>query len=624
MQRFAAALLVVFVTIWCAEPSFAQGRKSARAADAAVMERITATLDALQADGDFETASAETGAILDEVIAWGAPNEPATMREAVFAERLVRLLGGAEGVDRPGLFAFLRANPTLAGDLIFTIEERAEDPSQVFALLERLRSGREELLEKHAPLVAAICVAHDVPVVRRFNENVVESPGPEALLDYYTRNASRMYYRAADMPPELLAYVVDATPSIEEMTWALDRYAGHNDVGGLFYNIRYDLESFYGGRAKDATLQGYTLENIHRFGGVCVDQAYFAVMVGKSIGVPTAYVVARAAQGGHAWVGFLQRNGKGALWNFNTGRYDAYKGLKGSVFDPQTGEEIGDGDISLEAGLIGYERAERQEAAAYAMAADRLLGVMIDGREWPPARDGAAEEEQAAPPKKLRSTAGKRAAPGARAADAAGVLDLVEKSVDICPFRLDTWRLVGATAQAAGGLDIKQRRDWANAVQRLCGADYPDFTIATLRPLIDSIEDPREQDKLWSSLLRLCGQRPDLAAEILTAQGMLWARAGNTDEALACYRQVLDRHTEDGPFVMEALVLADRLLTSEGAEQDAIRLYQTTWGRCRKPASSAYYRMGSNWFQVGALYSARLAAGGDVTEATRVRESLMR
>lgn len=161
-------------------------------------------------------------------------------------------------------------------------------------------------------------------------------------------------------------------------------------------------------------------------------------------------------------------------------------------------------------------------------------------------------------------------------------------------------------------------------MQRLCGAEYPDFTIATLRPLIESMDDAEEQDRAWAGLLRLCNQRPDLAAEVITAQGTIWARAGEPDLALDCYRQVLDRHTDDGPFVMEALLLADRMLTQAQREEEALRLYQTTWGRCKKPEINAYYRAGSNWFQVGTLYAQRLHGAGQQAEARRIMETLQR
>ncbi len=616
MKNSVAAALVLIVSFLIAPDANAQSRRSAKAPDEAVVQRVNAALDALEADGDTEQASAVLDSVFAQVIAWGAENEPQTLREVAFARRLVELVGAAEE-DRAALLPFLRDRPTFAGDLVFLIDDRSDHLGAAGSLALRLGQTGPDKFEELAPLVAAICVVHDEPVRRRFNENIVESPDAAALYAYYAANANRLYFDTADFPPELYTHVVDATPAIDDMTWALDRYARHNDVGGLFRTIRYDHESLLGGREKNVTKEGYTLPNILRFGGVCVDQAYFAVMVGKSIGVPTAYVRAAAAEGGHAWVGFLQRSGKGALWNFDTGRYDAYKGLKGRVIDPQSGDETSDAEITLAAGLITYTREERQQAIAYIDAAEWLLDIARRRAAWPPENANA----DAAKPR-TRSTA-RKAAPTARAADAAGVLALLESSIDACPYQLQSWRLVGDTAQRLG-VTPAQRRVWIDAVERLCGSAYPDFTITVLRPVIESLDDPREKDRMWESLLKLCHQRPDLAAEVLVEQGRVWANTGDLETALQCFRQVLDRHTEDGPFVLNALMLADGLLTAADRAQESLRLYQTTWGRCKKPETNAYYRAGSNWFQIGTMYAARLHAAGDHTEAQRILDTLKR
>lgn len=621
MRTFIAWLAAgLLVTAAISPEAAAQGRRSVRDPDAAVRARIEAALDAAESSGDMAAAAAATRAIFDEVIAFGAQPEGPTLREAALAARMTRMLAAEGEFDRPSLLGFLRASPRLAGDLFFLIDEEAEQPGRVLATLHAVRSGREKDLEEHSAFAAAVCVVHDEPLVRRFNENVVRSPDAAALLDFYLSNERRMYFGLADLPPELLVHVADVTLTREELDWAIGRYAQHNDVGGLFHTIRYDYESLLAAREKAVTKAGYTLENIHRHGGVCADQAYFAVMVGKAVGVPSAYVTARAAGAGHAWVGFVQRTGRGASWNFSTGRYDAYKGLKGEVIDPQSGERTNDCDMALAAGLMRHTREERQEAAAYADAAARLLEVMASSEPWPPAREAGAGD---ASRPRGRGAARTRGA-GAERADASAALSLLERSIDACPSHLRSWRLVGRVAQQAGGLDAKQRREWSDRIQRLCGADFPDFTVSAMTPLIESVEDPREQDRMWSSLLRLCNQRPDLSAEIRTTQGMVWMDAGEDELALECFRDVLNRHTDDGPFVLEALALADLVLSREGRDEEAVRLHQTTWGRCDKPEISAYYRAGSNWFQVGARYAERLERAGRTDEARRVVESLAR
>src|SRR5262249_20341397 len=144
-------------------------------------------------------------------------------------------------------------------------------------------------------------------------------------------------------------------------------------VGGRFFDIRYDFNHLRRGTPKQVTLEGFTLQNIAKFGGVCADQAYFAMSVGKAIGVPTALAVGEGGRSAHAWVGFLQaQNGRGS-WNFDIGRYEAYQGVRGDVVDAQTRREIPDSYVSLLAESIGTRPVDREASVALTDAALRLI-----------------------------------------------------------------------------------------------------------------------------------------------------------------------------------------------------------------------------------------------------------
>src|SRR2546423_11586627 len=51
-------------------------------------------------------------------------------------------------------------------------------------------------------------------------------------------------------------------------------------------------------------------------------------------------------------------------WNFDEGRYEAYRGVVGNVTDPLTRKRIPDAYVSLLAELIGTKAADRQNARA--------------------------------------------------------------------------------------------------------------------------------------------------------------------------------------------------------------------------------------------------------------------
>ena len=115
-------------------------------------------------------------------------------------------------------------------------------------------------------------------------ENRAESADPVILFDYFTVNENRMFFGLRDVSAELLVYVVDSTASINDMLWALDRYAGERNVGARFFDIDYDHDHFRKGEPKKVTIAGWNLPNILRYGGVCADQAESGASMSKHEG----------------------------------------------------------------------------------------------------------------------------------------------------------------------------------------------------------------------------------------------------------------------------------------------------------------------------------------------------
>ena len=301
--------------------------------------------------------------------------------------RQLRRLPKAKGME---LLKYLRANANLARTMAFLINDDKEAEG-AYLLLDRLRDKHARVkLNDYANLTAAICVVHDRPFTRQINENLTASPDPVDLFEYYTTNEKSMLFGIKNVPAELLMYVVDTTSSIPEMRWALRKYAGDQNVGKHFFDIAYDYDNLKTAREKDVTKAGYTLPNILKFGGVCADQAFFAMEIGKAIGVPTTYTTASSAEVGHAWVGFLQTKGDKLFWNFDVGRYEEYKGIRGNVEDPQTREEIPDSYVSLLAELLGSpahrtKTVDRQNSIAVTDAAIRLANAAVGAEALKPA-----------------------------------------------------------------------------------------------------------------------------------------------------------------------------------------------------------------------------------------------
>ncbi|MHC4827586.1 MAG: hypothetical protein ACYTEY_13600, partial [Planctomycetota bacterium] len=484
-----------------------------------VRARIDAVLDELQETGDFASATAELQVQFDRVIAGADAGDDDLFREAAFALRLAAQLTDAEAVDRLELLAFLRAHEELAASVAFLVRPDREDPAEVYTLLDRLRQRRGDTLGNYANLAAAVCVVHDRLLARKINENTAQATDPLAIFDYYAGNKKRMLFGVRNVPAELLVYVVDTTASIEEMRWALGRYAGDSVVGARFFDIDYDYEHVRDGDPKEVTVAGWNLPNILRYGGVCVDQAYFAVTVGKAIGVPTAYAFGADSTVSHAWVGFLQARGNAAWWNFDVGRYPAYQGVRGNVLDPQTRRRIPGSYVSLSAELAGVEATDRWAAVAYADAAVRVLELAEQAGAAPGAEDGAGDEPSAS------ETA----------------LALLEKGLRLSPGHARGWMAVRRLA-AGGGMTLEQTKRWADVLHRLCGRRYPDFYLAVLRPMITSIDDVKQQNALWNKAFALFRDRHDLAASVRMSQGLMWRKAGQPARAGQCYEDVIYRY----------------------------------------------------------------------------------
>lgn len=208
-------------------------------------DRLRDALGQLEIDGDFDAAAARVGATFDLAIAsvpGGTEPERTVLRDCAFACRFVDLLADADPACRTDLTAFLLDNLDLARSVAFVTRSRSRQTrNATLAVLDRLRRERGSKLNTYATLAAAICVVHDRPVTMRVNENVARAPDPVHVFDYYATLEDRMFYGVRKVPAELLVYVVDVAASIDEMTWALDRYGGDGRVGKRFFEIEYEI-----------------------------------------------------------------------------------------------------------------------------------------------------------------------------------------------------------------------------------------------------------------------------------------------------------------------------------------------------------------------------------------------
>lgn len=609
LRGCAIVLLVFIASVVHSGSTLAYSAPSSKSSPVAkaVSESIGATLDALEETGDFDAAESELTALFDHLITYASHREAEAFRLVSQHRRLVRQLREADASHRMMLLRYLRDNQRIMATLVNLIQPDVQEPAEVYSLLHRLLQKRGEELNHYATLAAAICVVHDRPLDMRVNENRAHAMDPLDIFDYFVRNESQMVFGVREVPAELLTYVVDTTSSIDEMQWALSRFRGEGNLGRLYFAVSYDYDHLRRGTEKAVTRLGFTLPNILEHGGICADQAYFAMSVGKANGMPATYVRGRGANSAHAWVGYLETASRRAWWNFNAGRYEAYQGVRGSVRDPLRREWIPDNYLSLLADYVLTSESDRHNAAALHDAAIRLRELAAGKADFPPAPHAAIP------------TRGNRPV---RQADLESQLELIEQSLRNAAGYLPAWFTVRDLA-VDGELSLAQKQQWASFVHRLCGRQYPYFHYEIVVPMIQSVEDVAEQNRLWNRAFNTFSDRHDLAAAVRMQQARMWERQGDTPSALQCYEDVINRYANAGHFVVDALREAEGILQRAGADGAIVRLYQSAWQRTTRPGDrAAPYRRQSNWYRVGMRYAEWLDRTGNARQAQQVLSQL--
>ena len=570
-----------------------------------VDEQIQAILHQAQTDLDFHAGAQRADALFDQVIAYADDHEPGAFTNAAGVRRLMHQLDRAKPAHPHALLTTLIDHPKLMHALVFLVQPDHDDLPGVYALLDRLSQHRPEQLDTYANLAAALCVVHDQPLTRHVNENTVQAPDPLALFDYYVAHEKKMLFGLRNVPGELLVYIVDATTSLQEMQWALKHYAGDAKVGQRFFDIQYDYDHFRTGAPKKVTRAGFNLPNIRKFGGVCADQAYFAVSVGKAIGVPTTYTRGRGGDVSHAWVGFFQSQKNTGTWNFDIGRYKVYQGVQGIIEDPQTRQVIADGYVGLLAELIDADTSTRHNTIARTDAAMGLAQLRQSNTNLATLTPLNA---QVPSPRRTSSVPAQ--------------LDLLQSALEDCPGNARAWLVVADLAQN-GQLTLAQKRKWSDVLLKLCGNQYPDFTLMMVEPMVASIDDITQRDRLWKTVFNMFTDRHDLAAHVRMVQGKMWEEAGNPQRAGRCYESILTRYANAGPFVIEALIQTEKMLTASGRGSKVLPLYASTWKATKKPqAMAGPFMVQSNWYKVGRLYANRLDQAGQTRQAHTVTSKI--
>ena len=298
------------------------------------------------------------------------------MTQALFIRRVgaENLRTAAQGGEQlPALLAELLGRPDLLEKFALTLKAE-DDATEALRVWARLAADDTPAqLGRYDNLQIACALVFDQPLRwSRFDGG--EACSADALTRYrYFKTATEAGRLVGDVrkaPPGDLVWVVGATATEDEMSWALanPKLRSLSEWSPSYGLIRYRMDYVTQEKTKLAKPTEGTLKEIFELGGICMHQAHFAANTARAYGIPAAYVTGDGNRGGHAWFAYQRKDKE---WNMNTGRYnDGY--ACGETTDPQTGRRIGEFEVQI----LGdpQRRAERFVKSQRLQLAAQIFG----------------------------------------------------------------------------------------------------------------------------------------------------------------------------------------------------------------------------------------------------------
>ncbi len=225
----------------------------------------------------------------------------------------------------------------------------------VLARLQELRLAAPQKFKEYRDLAVALSVVYDQRFPHFWPHRqvdpkwvpIAEMPLADRFKFWAGSNESRaLLLDLRKLNPGQIKFIVDAPLDPSEFEWARKnvRYQ-RSEFAKAFDAVSYSFDRTKSGRFEWAGGE-YTLQNIHQQAGICVDQAYYAMIAGKARGLPTLFFTGQGADGGHAWFGYMKSDNR---WELDCGRYKNQNYAVGQALDPQTWLPVSDHELELHA-----------------------------------------------------------------------------------------------------------------------------------------------------------------------------------------------------------------------------------------------------------------------------------
>ena len=572
---------------------------------------------------EWERLGKELEAAILARLACGRRERLAALTDMVYAARAcVYLPLAARGKGGEDFARWLLAHREVTRRLFRALEEGGS-PAESLARLARLRAAEPQRVVAYPGLTVALATAQPLQHYRR-------QANPADLLAsfrYYTDPGRRFRHDLKTMPYELAHYLADTRADVEDRQWATRRYRNRTPATAYF-DVEYDMPHFTTGRAKRIDSVPYTLANIAKIGGVCLDQAYYASEVCKAMGIPAAIVHGRGGAGvRHAWFAYCTVTGSPrglrATWTSRTGRYEGNLYFVGRVRNPVNGKMIPDSELTLR-GSSAQLPLGRREAADTATALARLVdgaGERLAAPSLDPLRTLAARHRERFAGKGGRRPQDVRWIVARRKMDLSLVEDLLSVAIRRNLAHRRTWDLL-VELRKSDRLPVGHLGRFIKVLSGKTANRHPDYSCLLILRITPTIPDAAHRERIYRRLAGVYSSRPDLRGRLLIALGDDLRDRGVADKALEAYQQAARDGVELSEVVVKAARRAETLLLADNRRDLAIRMYRELFGRTKPQKIAEIFRSETSHYQLGSRLAALLTADGKKAEAKRILSRL--
>jgi hypothetical protein len=541
-------------------PPFALSVNDGRIPYTCYPEHYKAAKALLRGEGDVKEVILDIDNELREVVGTGdfrKMGELFTLRYAADA------FHDSGSRDR-GMALLLLDNPGWCSRFFHNLD-REDDLAGALEVLRRLYSHDPKAFPDRFEFCLAYAMVWDRPAGHWWVDDTAGMEEDTMIRTYrfYLKNERKMRFRPGSLPCELNVFVVGTRLTAAERDWVLKNYKRTAiNAEAIYLSVPYTFPSERAlspmhGKGLDVL---YTLMNIMKYGGCCVDQAYFTENVFRLFGIPAVLVHGQSYRfegPEHAWVGVLhQRSRKPAQWDFSAGRYESAWYYRGELNDPTDVNNImTDSEVKiLAACLEGASSISRLEESNFYLDAARWAEDNLYG--------GRSGFESAEKPEDFRNK-------------------LLFDSLKTARYNPKTWRFLSGLA-LEGKMSEARALYWAEAAVIFTSEKFPDFTVQLLDAFTSCIKNDfrrrRIFDKAYEEMER---RRPDLVCDLKAMEGKAYLATGDLRKGLKCFIHPILQFSRNRTLLESSMAQIEKIEAQLKGSKEIIDAYEMIFNATR-------------------------------------------